>query len=945
MLSRLLANTKISHKLLLALFFIGLVPPSSAVWLSYKVAKHALIEQANTNAETQVKQFAKQANLQLAHTEQVLSRILGIDEVHQFFAMSDDSFDTYQRLAIRAQIPQILNNFTYIPGLNDINLMREDGVLLHFGSHAKLGTVPPQIRNALLASARVRPGEASWIGGQSYSFSGSEALSESSMAVIMPFEQYNAKSLKNEVRGIILLNINAPLFFDFFSQVPVDIAIADQRMQFVFHHKTPLIGKSLEPPLQQLIAQQQSGTIEQHNERLMVEQIAINGDRWRLLLFQSEQALLASIERIFWLYLCAAVAGLAIIICAVRYFERYLVAPLTQVTEGLRQLHRENFTDTKPLQVKSRDEIGVLIQWFNRYLQEVQQRLMMEKSLRASESRYALATAASNDALFEWDFDTDEIYYSARCAKLFGIASQLANKSHWLDNISPTDRASIEQAIEQHLAGHTQVLNIEYGFVDPEGRPRRLHTRALAEFDQHSQAVRLAGSHTDITLSHQQEAQLQYDASHDYLTGLFNRQWLFQQMNELLSNKKTGACQPFAIALFDLDSFKVINDSLGHSLGDRLLQAVAERLSTELGEHAQLARLGGDEFVMLIELGNNLPERVQHIVKQLLESVAEPFNIRMNKVQTTASAGIVFSTSCDESCSQSPEDILRDADIALYQAKDAGKNCLVVFEAQMRQQLLESIELENQLAQAIANDQLTLHYQPIYELSGKRVIGCEALVRWIHPKLGFISPADFIPIAEKSSLILELGQWVYQTACQQLQRWDLDAQLPNLNMSINMSPKQFDDESFFTMVPQLLRRLSLDPARISLELTETAILEHTERNQKLLATIKQSGMRIYLDDFGTGYSSIAHLATTPIDAIKIDKTFVDKACIYERDNRLLVSILAMAKHLELDVVAEGIETPDQLNLLISNGCALGQGYLLARPMPADEFADLVRSQG
>lgn len=450
---------------------------------------------------------------------------------------------------------------------------------------------------------------------------------------------------------------------------------------------------------------------------------------------------------------------------------------------------------------------------------------------------------------------------------------------------------------------------------------------------------------TDITERKQAAEEIEYLAFHDLLTHLPNRRMLLDRLKRALAasarNGKDGA-----VLFLDLDYFKMLNDTLGHAVGDLLLQQVAERLTDCLRESdtvARLARLGGDEFVVMLE---DLSEhalkaaaQAEVVANKILIALNQPYQLATHEYQGTASIGVAFFS--DHKCSQ--EDLLKHADIAMYQAKKAGRNILRFFDPQMQDAINTRADMERELRKAIEKQQFHLFYQiQVNDLGCP--LGAEALIRWIHPERGLVSPFHFIPLAEETGLILPIGLWVLETACAQIKAWEQDSATRNLTLSINVSAKQFYQADFVSQVQSVVQRHAIDPMRLKLELTESMLLERIEDTIATMNELNVIGIRFSLDDFGVGYSSLQYLKRLPLYQLKIDQSFVRDIAIDSSDQAIVHTIIAMAHTLNLNVIAEGVETEEQKGLLLNSGCMYFQGYLFGKPVPIEQFESSLTSK-
>jgi diguanylate cyclase (GGDEF)-like protein len=435
------------------------------------------------------------------------------------------------------------------------------------------------------------------------------------------------------------------------------------------------------------------------------------------------------------------------------------------------------------------------------------------------------------------------------------------------------------------------------------------------------------------------ERQLRHDALHDGLTGLPNRACFVERLRHAAERARRDPSDAFAVLFLDLDHFKVVNDSFGHLAGDELLVEAARRLAACLRSVDTLARLGGDEFALLLEEVRE-PSDAARVAERLHTALRTPMVIRESEVFTSASIGIALSGRFEEP----PQHLLRSADLAMYRAKEHGRDRFEVFDPGMHIAAMERLRLEMDLRRAIERDQLLLYYQPVVSLASGGVVAVEALIRWQHPERGLIPPLEFIPIAERTGLIGEIGRWVIARACEQLKTWERDfgGRAPQ-SVWINVSPKQFAQRDLATQVRQLFQSYACEPRRIKFEITESIMLEDVDLAMRTLGELRTLGVQVYMDDFGTGYSSLTYLGRLPIDGIKVDRSFVSQMGSDGRHAQLVGTIVTLIRNLGLEPIAEGVETDEQAHRLREMGCTFAQGFVFCRPLPPADLAALLQS--
>jgi diguanylate cyclase (GGDEF)-like protein/PAS domain S-box-containing protein len=561
-----------------------------------------------------------------------------------------------------------------------------------------------------------------------------------------------------------------------------------------------------------------------------------------------------------------------------------------------------------------------------------------QEALRESEERYALAAQGSNDGLWDWNLVTNVMYFSPRWKSMLGYQENEIGHilEEWVDRIHDSDRARVKDELAAHQKGLTPHFESEQRVLSKDGTFRWMLSRGLAVRDASGKATRMAGSQTDIT-----EGKVT-----DPLTGLPNRLLFIDRLGRLIKHAKRRKDHLFAVLFLDLDGFKMINDSLGHLVGDQLLLAVSERLErclrltdtvARLGESFTMARLGGDEFTVLLDDLKDLGD-ARLAADRLMKVLAPPFVLGGKEVFTSASIGIALSNSAYES----PDDMLRDADTAMYRAKSLGKARYEVFDADMRASLVARLQIETDMRHALERGEFRNFYQPIVALESGRIVGFEALLRWQHPTRGLMGPDEFIFVAEETGLIRELGWWNLREACRQLSEWKANSNnYLNFTMNVNLSAKQFLQPNLVDEIKGLINELAFSPETLKLEITESTVIIDPAATAIMLQQIKSLGILLAIDDFGTGYSSLSYLHRFPLDTLKIDRSFISGASEGVVGMEIAQTIMPMAKNLQLDVIAEGVETIEQVALLKKLHCKYAQGYYFSKPLAAEEVALLL----
>ncbi|WP_228290848.1 putative bifunctional diguanylate cyclase/phosphodiesterase [Shewanella cyperi] len=578
------------------------------------------------------------------------------------------------------------------------------------------------------------------------------------------------------------------------------------------------------------------------------------------------------------------------------------------------------------------------------YLGETQSRLERTvKQLRDCEQRWLFAVEGSHNGIWDWQLASDELFLSDRWKDMLGYGpSELSSEyQSWESRIHPEDKDKVLQALYGYLNGESEVYESVHRMRHKQGHYIWVLDRGmLVEWDEQGKPARLIGTHRDISDEVRNQQAIAHQANHDPLTNLANRRAVMDALYDFQqgSGRKTVTRKRLgALMLIDLDNFKIINDALGHHHGDRLLIQVAARLAGAFSGNALVARLGGDEFAVVVLDVSETPEaaakRALNLAGQIRQLIARSFNLADQQLNVSASVGVCL---FDNQQPQEPAQLLRQADMAMYEAKESGRDGCALYSPELDDKASRNLWMQNELRHAISRAELFLVFQPIVDARGELVCA-EVLLRWQHPEKGLISPAEFIPVAEGSGLIVEIGQWVLLEVCRVIKRLEAQGcEVPP--MAVNISARHFNQQEFAERLIALLKGQQVMPQQLELELTEYALLTNLKLISERMQILRQAGISIAIDDFGTGYSSLSYLQSLPLSRLKLDAAFVSRIGSSDAADAIVRAIIDMAHSLRLAVVAEGVETQLQRDFLDQLQCDFFQGYLFSKPIGEAEFA-------
>lgn len=573
----------------------------------------------------------------------------------------------------------------------------------------------------------------------------------------------------------------------------------------------------------------------------------------------------------------------------------------------------------KPMYDHNQEIFAVLI-----VFQDITERKWAQQRLSVSEQRYKSLFDHNPDLVCWFDLNGRFLSVNAAAEKITGFKFKELHNQCINQFVSKEAWNNIKTITLKAIKGFSQ--NFETSIIQKNGNLLLLSI-TIVPITVESKVVGIYTIAKDITARKKDEQTIHYLAYHDTLTQLPNRRYFQKSLSEYLQDEH----KKISILFIDLDRFKLINDTLGHSVGDILLSQVAKRLSNCMEKENTVFRFGGDEFIIILPKAPK--EKTEGLAIQILEEFAQPFILNGQEYKITPSIGIsVYPTD-----GQDIDNLVRKADTAMYRAKEQGKNTFKFYSEEMNELIIRRMKIENELHKALEQNQFVIYYQP-QVCSNEKIIGMEALIRWQHPELGLVSPAEFIPIAEETGLIVSIGKWVLLNACKHANLWK-DSSLPPIRVAVNLSARQFYDEKLVNVVEQALREANLDPMYLELEITESIAMQDGDSVISKLQDLKHLGIKLSIDDFGTGYSSLSYLKKFPFDSLKIDRSFISSITQGSDELAIVKAIIGMAKSLNLKVLAEGVELEEQKNLLFSLGCNELQGFLFGKPVPYEKLKE------
>jgi diguanylate cyclase (GGDEF)-like protein/PAS domain S-box-containing protein len=636
----------------------------------------------------------------------------------------------------------------------------------------------------------------------------------------------------------------------------------------------------------------------------------------------NDENIMKRFKQISFFAICILFSAIFITLLLATRLQRIVTNPLRLLADTINNIIQRNDFSIRAKKQHS-DELGQLADIFNELLSKIESE---HYSLKGSEEKFRKLTSLSPVGIFQINPAGDIVYVNQRWRQINNITNQEPDLQSWFASLHPEDAPALNKLWHRLVTEH-QDMACEVRLVASSGNISWGYIQATSLHSKDGKLLGFLGSLSDISELKKAQIQMENLAFYDPLTGLANRR-LFK--NRLAKAVKSVQRTDSSIALFflDLDQFKRINDTLGHDIGDALLKEIARRLNNNVRENDTVSRIGGDEFTILLTNVNNTHD-VRIVAEKILLSLARPFMLNGQEIISTVSIGITMTPED----SIEPNTLMKNADLAMYRAKELGRNNFQFFCEDMNTAILHNLEMEKELNLAIKRNQFILMYQPKICIADNTITGVETLVRWRHPEKGLIPPDYFIPIAEETGQIIKIGAWVLEHSCHEMGALIREGLMPeNSKVAVNLSAKQFSDPNLLQTVLDILIQSKIDPLNLELEITESIIMDDVEAAISIMEAIKSKGIYLSIDDFGTGYSSLAYLKRFPIDVLKVDRSFVSDIPEDKTDMAITSAVIAMAHKLGMKVVAEGIETQEQLDFLKKNNCDDGQGYLLSRPL-------------
>jgi len=921
------------------LLLIGLLPLLTQFILTQTITQQAVMRHASEHSMQVLRSQQDYIGLHIEQVEALAANLAQVEEITT--ALSNPGQDahalgsgSYDKLVTKVRMGYLLSNYRNLRGLVSIDLFSLNGDHYHVGDSLSEDGIRHGMRDALLEHTLKSEASVVWHGVQD----NIQMFSHENKVVVATklLMRTHATWLKPEPVGMLVINFSTTELHQHFSQLKLaesaSLLLLDAQRRLIYTPNIDRIGDTVPQAFTQLLVGASGSSLQTVNgQPMLLSYQHMPAQDWYIVSLVPQSTLLASMQGIRnmgWLLLLLSVLMTLLL---TQVFAARVVRPIGAIAEGFKRFQQGVLDDTWRMQLpRSLPQVQELVSWFNTFLDSMARR-------READTRLRIAATAfeAQEAMLVTDAQRTILQVNAAFTELTGYSAQEA--------IGQTPRLL-------NAGRHDEVFYADmHAQLDADGHwqgeiwNRRKDGSVYLEWltitgvkDEHGRTTHYVSTMTDITQRKAAEEEIRHLAFYDALTHLPNRRLLNERLSRsLISMGRQPHC--VALMLLDLDKFKLINDTLGHDVGDLLLCNVAQRLQHCVREGDTVARLGGDEFVVLLEALSPQPDEAANQAKlvgyKMLQALALPHELHGTTFQGSASFGVTIVSNP----ASTTDELLKQADIAMYQAKDSGRNALRFFDPVMQQAVLDRAALEADMRQGLVLNQFAVYLQPV--LHRQAVRGAEVLIRWQHPKRGQVAPAVFIGLAEETGVIVPLGLWILQAACELLVQWAHQPDKAHWVLSVNVSPRQFRQPDFVSQVLQVLAATGADPAHLKIEITESLLISNLDDAIEKMHTLKAHGLQFSLDDFGTGYASLAYLKRMPLSEIKIDQSFVRDVLKDPSDAITVRTILALGHSMGLTVVAEGVETEDQRAFLLAHGCELFQGYLFSRPIAPAQLDD------
>lgn len=924
---------------------MSILPLLTYYVVSYRATQQSIINAATHHNLEALGHQRDYLTLQMEQIEGLAANLGQVDEISRSLvtinaAASPSGASVYDQLATKARLGYLLSNYRNLKGLVSIDLFSLNGAQYHVGDSLTVSDHRTDLRDRLMARTFRAKESVVWHGVEDnvYKHSSAPKVLAASKLLINPDSSW----LKAEPVGMLLINYSIEYLHEHLSHVDLGqgayFLVMDDKHRLIYHPDKKKIGSLVSDDFFNLLQGGFGSFIQRlENTDVLLSYTQIPDKQWYVISIVPKDTLLAPMVKISQVGTIMLLTSLLLIAFCVWLFVVRIVNPIGAISAGFAKFQQGLLApDWRMAKPQSLVQIGELVHWFNAFLDNMEKRAEADTRLRIAATAFE-----SQESMLVTDQNGIILQVNSAFTTMTGYSAEeaIGQNPHLLSS-GAHDADFYRSMYEVICCTNAWQGEIWNRRKNGEIFPQWLTITAVRNAD--NEVSHYVATLTDITQRKAAEKEIENLAFYDSLTHLPNRRLLMERLRQsLLASAKSG--RHGALMILDLDKFKMVNDTLGHNTGDLLLLQVGQRLLHCVREGDTVARLGGDEFVVLLEnLSNDIASaatQAEAIGLKILSYLAKPYDLAGTACHNTSSVGITLFS--NQACAL--EELFKQADIALYKAKDSGRNTLRFFDAAMHTAIMQRAALESSLREALGQGQFLLHFQAQMD-ANRRIIGAEALVRWQHPQRGLVSPAEFIPLLEDTGLIVPLGLWMLEAACCQLARWHSDPIAARLSLAVNVSPRQFHQANFAQEVLQVLQRTGANPQQLKLELTESLLVEDVEGVIAKMALLKSQGVRFSLDDFGTGYSSLAHLKQLPLYQLKIDQSFVRDVLVDANDATIARTIIALGQSMGLHVIAEGVETEGQHEFLRAHGCNAFQGYLFSRPLSLDQFEQFLSSQ-